>query len=238
MKNWVTLGFLYNFNPTLYNYIKFKFYHFQFCSKDDPAITASLYPDDLNDKLENEIAEEKSVNKKSSLAVIKKVIENQEAKQEMVALFEREGTDLINEEIKQFLNRVRNLIHNTSIESVQPPEKEEYATTADFPVRTYVIATPIYLEINNNELNYETLIRDTTALKEFIASKFKASKISGCITDMKNFSYKKILLGKNSEGAKGQLKPQLKQIASNPFFGNDVSAFAADILKAHYGSKG
>jgi len=43
----------------------------------------------------------------------------------------------------------------------------------------------LLISINNNELHYETLIRDTTSLKEFIASKFKASKVSGRITDMK-----------------------------------------------------
>jgi len=66
-------------------------------------------------------------------------------------------------------------------------------------------------------------------------SKFKANKISGRIADMKSFSYKKILSGKNNEGAKGQLKPQLKQIANNPaLFGNDVSAFAESLLKEHF----
>lgn len=45
-----------------------------------------------------------------------------------------------------------------------------------FPVRTYVIATQMYLELNNNELHYETLIRDTTALKEFITTRFKPTE--------------------------------------------------------------
>jgi hypothetical protein len=72
-------------------------------------------------------------------------------------------------------------------------------------------------------------------LKEFITIKFKAYKISGRIADMKSFSYKKILSVKNNEGAKGQLKPQLKQIANNPaLFGNDVSAFAENILIEHF----
>ncbi len=72
-------------------------------------------------------------------------------------------------------------------------------------------------------------------MKEFITIKFKAYKISGRIADMKSFSYKKILSVKNNEGAKGQLKPQLKQIANNPaLFGNDVSAFAENILIEHF----
>jgi hypothetical protein len=65
----------------------------------------------------------------------------------------------------------------------------EPLSVSDFPVRTYVIATNIYLEINNNELHYETLIRDTTALKEFISTKFKLSRIPSRIEEMKRFSY-------------------------------------------------
>lgn len=245
MKNWLTLSFLYNFNPSLYNYIKFKFHHFQFCSKGDPTITASLYIDNLAGEIKNEIAEQKSINKKSlTLAVIKRILENNEAKQQMILLFEKKRDPVNKEEIKQFLNQV-NFLLNVSTESgpiaqeqiVQPEpiiNKDAPFAIADFPIRTYVIATHIYLEINNNELHYETPIRDTTALKEFISAKFKPGKIPGRIEEMKNFSYKKLLQSKSAVSAKGQLIPQIKQIAVNPqIFGKDVSAFAENIIKEH-----
>lgn len=223
MKNWLALSYIYNFNPSLYNYINFKFYHFQFCSKDDPTITASLYLDNL-------------------FGEIKRVLENNEAKQQMILLFEKKHNVLNKEEIKQFLNQVNSLLNSpTQPEQVNQPKsiaqleqiKDEAVTiAADFPVRTYVIATHMYLELNNNELHYETLIRDTTALKEFITAKFKVSRIAGRIADMKSFSYKKILSGKNNGSAVGQLKPQIEQIAINPaIFGEEVSAFAANVLK-------
>jgi hypothetical protein len=129
------------------------------------------------------------------------VLGREQAKQELIVLFE-EKTAAPEEEIKQFLKQVNTLVeemHEVN-EGVIPKEEGP----ADFPVRTYVIATHIYLEIHNNELHYETLIRDTTALKEFITLKFKANRISGRIADMKSFSYKKILSGKNTGGAKGQ----------------------------------
>src|ERR1017187_1232454 len=114
-------------------------------------------------------------------------------------------------------------------------DNREPIGSSEFPVRTYVIATHIYLELNHNELHYETLIRDTTALKEFITAKFKAGKLSARIADMKDFSYKKILAGKHNDGAKGQLKPQLKQIINNPLiFGQDIAAFAGKIFKDSY----
>ncbi len=73
MKNWAIHGFLYDFNPSPYKYLKFKWHHFHFCRKDDSTITASLYLDNLADEVKAEIAKQTSVNKKSlTLAVIKK----------------------------------------------------------------------------------------------------------------------------------------------------------------------
>jgi hypothetical protein len=232
MKNWAIQGLLYDLKPSPANYIKFKWHHFHFCKRDDPTIGASLYLDNLVEEVKNDVIGHKSVNKKSlTLAVIKKILESNEAKRELIALFENKQTDL-NEAIKQFLNKVSASI-NSSTAVLEDLDKG--VATAEFPVRTYLIATHIYLEINHNELHYETLVRDITALKEFITAKFGAQKISGRIADMKSFSYKKILAGKNNEGAKGQLKPQLKQIAGNPeVFGKAVSAFAENILKEQF----
>lgn len=238
MKNWAVKGLIYDFNPSTYNYITSKFYHFQFCSKDDPTITASLYINNLAGEIKNDITKQTSVNKKSlTLAVIERILENEEAKQQMILLFEKKNTAINEEEIKQFLNQA-NFLLNPSIQSEQIAQQEQIIGTnervsgADFPVRAYVIATHMYLELNNNELHYETLIRDTTALKEFITAKFKANRIAGRIADMKSFSYKKILSAKNNGNAIGQLKPQIEQIARNPAtFGEDVSAFAKNVLK-------
>jgi hypothetical protein len=232
MKNWAIQGLLNDLNPSPFNYLRFKWHHFHFCKKDDPTISASLYLDNLLEEVKYDVLEHKSVNKKSlTLAVIKKILENNEAKREMIALFENKQTDL-NEVIKQFLNKVSASI-NSSTAVLEDLDKG--LATVEFPVRTYLIATHIYLEINHNELHYETLVRDITALKEFITAKFGAQKISGRIADMKSFSYKKILAGKNNEGAKGQLKPQLKQIAANPsVFGKAVSAFTENILREHF----
>ena len=119
-------------------------------------------------------------------------------------------------------------------QSLEATNSNELASAPDFPVRTYVIATHMYLEINNNELHYETLIRDTSALKEFISAKFKVNRIPGRIEEMKGFSYKKILQSKSAGNAKGQLIPQIRQIALNPeIFGPHVSAFAQSILTLH-----
>jgi hypothetical protein len=232
MKNWVIQGFRYDFNPTPYNYIKSRWSHFHFCKKEDPTITSSLYLDNLAGEVNHEISKQTSVNKKSlTLSVVKKILENKKAKQDLVTLFEKKhiGT---NEEIKEFLDKIAPLIRDSFNKDEPPSDNEETSSAAELPVRTYVIATHIYLELNHNELHYETLIRDTTALKEFITAKFKTGKLSARIADMKSFSYKKILAGKNNDGARGQLKPQLKQIVATPaIFGKEVSLFAENILK-------
>jgi hypothetical protein len=235
MKNWVIQGLRYDYNPTPYNYIKSRWSHFHFCKKEDPTITASLYLDNLAHEINNEISKQTSVNKKSlTLSVVKKILENKRAKQDLVTFFEKKHVGA-NEEIKEFLDKIAPLIQDSFNKDEPLADHEEISLAAELPVRTYVIATHIYLELNNNELHYETLIRDTIALKEFIMAKFKAGKLSARIADMKNFSYKKILAGKNNDGAKGQLKPQLKQIVANPtIFGKKVSAFAENILQDYF----
>jgi hypothetical protein len=235
MKNWVIQGLRYDYNPTPHNYIKSRWSHFHFCKKEDPTITAVLYLDNLASEVNHEISKQTSVNKKSlTLSVVKKILQNKKAKQELVALFEkREITP--NEDIKIFLDRIAPLIQDSLNKDEPPADTGETSIAAELPVRTYVIATHIYLELNNNELHYETLIRNTTALKEFITAKFKSGKLSARISDMKSFSYKKILAGKNNDGAKGQLKPQIKQIVANPLiFGKDIVSFAENILKDYF----
>ena len=133
------------------------------------------------------------------------------------------------------MDRISALMQDSFKQDEIIEDNREPIGSSELPVRTYVIATHIYLELNHNELHYETLICDTTALKEFITAKFKAGKLSARIANMKNFSYKKILAGKNNDGAKGQLKPQLKQIINHPLiFGQDIAAFAEKILKDSY----
>ena len=235
MKNWIIQGLRYDYNPTPYNYIKSRWSHFHFCKMEDPTITAVLYLDNLASELNHEISKQTSVNKKSlTLSVVKKVLENKKAKQELVALFEKKQIGP-NDDIKEFLVRIAPLIKDPLNKDEFIIDNEQPNPSAELPVRTYVIATHIYLELNNNELHYETLIRDTTALKEFITARFKAGKLSARIADMKSFSYKKILAGKNNDGAKGQLKPQIKQIVANPLiFGKDIASFAENILKDYF----
>ena len=111
MKNWAIQALLYDFNPSPHNYIKSRWYHFHFCKKEDPTITAALYLDNLKEELALERAKQSSVNKKSlTLSVFKKILQNEKARQELVVLFENRNITL-NEEIKEFLNRVAPLIH-------------------------------------------------------------------------------------------------------------------------------
>jgi hypothetical protein len=235
MRNWVIQGMLYDINPSHFNYIRSRWYHFHFCKNEDPTITASVYLDNLAGEVNHELSKQTSVNKKSLiLSVIKKVLANKNARQLLVELFENKETSL-SEGIKQYLDRISDLTQDSFEQDEIIKENREHIGSSELPVRTYVIATHIYLELNHNELHYETLIRNTTDLKEFITAKFKAGKLSARIADMKDFSYKKILAGKHNDGAKGQLKPQIKQIVANPLiFGNDIATFAENILKDYF----
>ena len=89
------------------------------------------------------------VNKKSlTLSVVKKILENKKAKQELVALFEKKEITP-NEDIKEFLDRIAPLIQDSFNKDEPPADNEETTFAAELPVRTYVIATHIYLELNN-----------------------------------------------------------------------------------------
>ena len=227
-KNWVIQSIRYDLKPTPENYINFKWHHFKFCKKSDPLITAGLYLENLLAEINNEISKQKSVNKKTlTLAIFKKILDNPQKRDELTALFER--SDLHVSEAKKFLREINMTVPTNA------KNKEMILPVKTLSARTFIIATHLYLELHDNESHYETLVRDTAALKSFIASTFRQSNLSSRIANMKNFSYKKILNGKNNENARGQLKPQFKDIIANPFiFGESVSEYARKIYKEYF----
>ncbi len=136
MKKLGSAKFLYNFNPSPYNYLKFKLYHF--LKREDTAFTSSLYRGNLVNEVNNDIAKQAPVNKKTlTLALIKKILENEGAKQELVDVFDKPAA--LDEEIKQFLKRVNDLMQELPDEKEQSTTKEEPVLVADFPKRTYVV---------------------------------------------------------------------------------------------------
>jgi len=229
MKNWTIQGLRYDFSPTPLNYIRSRQSHYQFCKKADPTLTADLYLDNLSNEIIHEIAKHTTVNKKSlTLLLFKRILSDNRQKEELTGLFAQEN--LTKEEITSFLQSLPTSNKQTE-ENKNSNQNYQQIINPEFPVRTYIIATHIYLELNNNELHYESLIRDTSAMQEFIKSKFRANHLSKRLSDMKNFNYKSLSKIKNNSSVKGQLKPQFKQISSNPqIFGNDVSAFATKVL--------
>ena len=179
------------------------------------------------------MAKHKSVNKKSlTLSVIQNILQNPGTKKEMIILFE---TDQVSDEsIKKFLN-------NISTDQTSTIGKKESTLDAgenkaeSFHTRTYIIATHLFFEINNEESQYYTLMQDTQAFKNFLEQSFQATNLSGRLSKLKSFSYKHVLKGKNNDGEKGQLKPQFKQIISHPeIFGADVARRAEEILKSDF----
>ncbi|MCA6450281.1 MAG: hypothetical protein IM598_15780 [Chitinophagaceae bacterium] len=226
MKNWLWQSIKYDLKPTPENFIKFKWCHFVFCRNEDRSISAGLYLTSLLNEIKNELAKHKSVNKKSlTLSVIQNILQNPGTKNEMIILFE--SAQVSDEAIKAFLNNITT--DQTNKEDADLDAGENKAES--FHTRTYIIATHLYFEINNDESQYYTLMQDTQAFKKFLKQTFKATNLSGRLSKLKSFSYKHVLKGKNNDGEKGQLKPQFKQIISHPeIFGADVSRRAEEIL--------
>ncbi len=230
MKNWLWQSIKYELKPTPENFIKFKWRHFIFCRNEDRTISADLYLTGLQNEIKNELAKHKSVNKKSlTLSVIQNILQNPGTKKEMTILFE--AAQVTDETIKIFLNNIT--ADQTNKEEADLDAGENKADS--FHTRTYIIATHLYFEINNDESQYYTLMQDTQAFKKFLEQTFQATNLSGRLSKLKSFSYKHVLKGKNNDGEKGQLRPQFKQIISHPeIFGADVSRRADEILKTDF----
>jgi hypothetical protein len=231
MKNWTIQGLRFDMSPTPQNYIRSRQSHYFFCKKTDPTLTADLYLSNLSDEISHEAAKQTTVNKKSlTLSLFKRVLNKPKQKGLLSKLFEKEN--LTQGEISAFLNSLSDSSKESEAQNENPADKPG---KSDLPVRTYLIASHIYLELHHNELHYESLIRDTSAMEEFIKSTFRADHLSKRLAGMKNFNYKSILKQKNNSAATGQLKPQFKQISTNPeIFGQDVSKFASKVLSESF----
>ncbi len=236
MNSWVWQSFLYDFRPSPERYLFFKWQHFLFCRNENPAITASLYLTNLLEEIKHELTQYKSVNKKVlTLSLIQNLLQKEEGRGALITLFEQQA--LSQAAIQSFLSEVNNYNCSDSEKKVEKIASSDcnHSKSISLHTRTYVIATHIYLELNGQEAQYEVLVRDTPALKRFIEEKFGAVKLSTRLSDMKDFSYKALLSGKNKEGAKGQLRPQLLQITSNAsIFGDAIAHHAQKIWQEYF----
>jgi hypothetical protein len=137
----------------------------------------------------------------------------------------------------------RQMIGTPVEELVGMPGRREVSEPAimaeGFYAKTYLIATHLYFELADKESEYDSLIRKKTELEAFIREKFvdgkfNLVKLPGTLFDKKDYSYKKILAGKNSN-QKGQLKPSFRQIIENPqIFGEEISNRARAIFNEHF----
>ncbi|MGN6533737.1 MAG: hypothetical protein ACTHK0_18500 [Ginsengibacter sp.] len=236
MNSWVWQSFLYDFRPSPERYLFFKWQHFLFCSNENPAITASLYLTNLLEEIKHDLTQYKSVNKKMlTLSLIQNLLQKEESRVALISLFEQQYPS--QEAIKPFLSEVTDYDSSDGEKKGEKiaPSDSNHCNSSSLHTRTYVIAAHMYLELNGEEAQYGALVRDTPALKRFIEEKFGAVKLSARLADMKDFSYKAPLSGKNKEGAKGQLRPQLMQIISNAsIFGDAIAQHAQKIWNEYF----
>lgn len=225
-KYWLLAKWRYFLRPTLDNYIFFRFTHFRYCAGRSPVIDASVYLDNLSIEIKQQLNSLRGINRKSLiLTFFQKALDNKSCIEEVKFLFEK--TAITQKDIHEVIEKI-NL-------RLQDHFKRSVRTHTNIAARTYLIGTHIYLELENREEDYEGLVRNKKALLSFVSEKFGTSKLSPRIADMKNFSYKKILQDRKSDGAKGQLKPQLRQIIANPgVFGPEVSKFATGLMKEFF----
>lgn len=102
-------------------------------------------------------------------------------------------------------------------------------------VRTYVIATQIYYELFRSSEEIFELKKSTHEYVKTIKSLFHVHDLSKHnMSRLKKFDYMKALKEK-SGSRKGQLRPQLEQIANNrTVFGEDLAKYAAELIKKYF----
>ncbi|MGH2643749.1 MAG: hypothetical protein ACRDE2_07375, partial [Chitinophagaceae bacterium] len=185
------------------------------------------YLDNLAIEIKSELDKLNTTNKKTLiLYAVQKFLKEKETKNELISLFEKPAIQRI--DVQVLLNKI-----------AQKESGSEKGLSEDnqhsFYTRTYLIATHLYLELDGKEEEYEALTKDINSLKTFVSTQFNASQLSPRIASMKSFSYKDILKSKRNDNAKGQLKPQFRQIIDNPqVFGKDVSQYAEKILNEEF----
>lgn len=103
-KSWVVQNFIYDLNPTPENFIRSKWLHYHFCKNGQTFITPAIYLDNLAKDIEHESLKFKSANKKSLICLlVKKILESNEKKNELIALFEKH--EISNGDIQAVLNQ-------------------------------------------------------------------------------------------------------------------------------------
>jgi hypothetical protein len=132
-----------------------------------------------------------------------------------------------------------------SAEIVQRTEPNLEETTSSpvhaapevFPTRVYVIAADIHHELYRTPKEYEELKASRSKYVEFIRQQFRVETLAGTIYELRNFDFRPILKDK-TETRKGQLRPQLEQIAKTPsIFGEKVSQQVQNLLKKYFGNQ-
>jgi hypothetical protein len=109
------------------------------------------------------------------------------------------------------------------------------SSSAEFPAKTYVIATQLHFELAGKEKEYAALSTQLADLESFIKEKFAVPQLPGTFQKkLKGYSYQPILNGKNTN-KKGQLKPFFRQIIGHPeVFGEAVSQYAKQVFGRHF----
>jgi hypothetical protein len=108
-------------------------------------------------------------------------------------------------------------------------------SSAEFPAKTYVIATQLHFELAGKEEEYAALSVHLDQLESFIKEKFAVPQLPANFQkNLKGYSYKPILNGKNTN-KKGQLKPFFRQIIGHPeVFGEAVAQYAKQVFERYF----
>ena len=244
---WVWRGLLFWFNPTFSNHLKERWYHYRYCQAKAPVWSPQRYLDRWQKDLEKMLAKRPGDNVHSHAFYTLAEIMKDRTRSGTVITF-LGNNDLINgmddlvRELKQY-----QLEENPDAPEIITEPNDSTASIQEEPVlppphpepdiivtRAYVIGADIYHELYRTPKEYEELKASRPKYVEFLKQQFRVEKLAGRIYDLRNFDFRPILKEKTAT-RRGQLRPQLEQIAQNPsVFGEKVSRYVEDLLKKYF----
>lgn len=230
---WVWFGFVYQWNSTFPNHLRFRWYHYKFCKGRAPIFSTQDYLIEWGNSIRERLKKYPGqIIPSHGLRAVLNKMETQ--LQEVLTFLESEDVD---RGIEIFIQNLNSNENNTLIktESQKTEDSSNQTSTSDkIDTRTYVIALRIYYQLHNRESEYNTLISFPVKYEEALRFHFRVKKISTSLYKNIDFDYKVVLNNPNSKG-RIQLKKQFEQIINAPeVFSKELIKRVKEIYEKHF----
>jgi len=230
---WVWFSFVYDWNPTVPNHLRYRWYHYKFCKGRALVFSTRHYLEEWEKSIGERLRKYPGqiIPSHGLKAILNKMETSQF--QEIIVFLESgdvdQGIDIFIQELK--LSENDEPLNNERQEVVPSSQS---GNSYDIHTRAYVIALNIYYQIHKKEDDYYPLTHSPAEYEEMINFLFRAKNLSTSLYKVIQFDYKKELNNPNKK-SRGTLKRQFEQVINNPeVFNKEVIKRAKEIYDKHF----